>query len=533
VRNISRSLLRSCFFLALISLGTILFRLGSLPLTGADEPRYTRIAEEMYQRGNWVTPVLEGLPWLEKPPLYYWITIPFIALLGNGETAARLGPALSGVLAAVAIFWVGAKLWNRTAGLMGASILLTGVGFTAFARGASTDMPMTACLTVALSILMAAAVQSHLAFWKTALAYGFLGLAVLGKGPVAIVLSVGICLVYWFFDERGGSFRKWWVLAGLAVIMAVSAPWFWLAFRENGYSFVSIFFINHNLARYVSDIHHHTQPFYYYLPILLGLFFPWTGWLALLISNSLSSTIRNWRSWDSRTLFLVSWIVFPLLFFSFSGSKLAGYILPSIPPLALLLGVQISKRQSNDKKARLMGVASWIHLIFSAGVAVAIPLVFNSTYGGHWGVGLILSLAVFVPAIFGFYFGLGGRISPAFLATVLQGFLIIVFATQLAFPFLGDYLSDKNIALKAISLRQPGESIATFLYTSHSLNYYTGYQVSDSTVSLDTLAQLARNRQRILVVSETKYVEPIRSMPEMKIEVLGQYGNLTLMELSY
>jgi 4-amino-4-deoxy-L-arabinose transferase-like glycosyltransferase len=533
VQSITRSLLKSCFFLALISSGTILFRLGALPLTGADEPRYARIAEEMYRQGNWITPTLEGLPWLEKPPLYYWITIPFIYFLGNGETAARLGSALSCVLATLAIFWVGAKLWNRTAGLIAASIILTCVGLAAFARGASTDMPMTACLTVTLSILMAATAENHFAFWKIAVAYVFLGLAVLGKGPVAALLSAGICLIFWFFDERGGSFRKWRVLPGLAIAMVVSAPWFWLAFKQNGYAFISIFFINHNLTRYVSDIHHHTQPFYYYLPILLGLFFPWTGWLALLIPKSISSTIRNWRAWDQRRLFLGSWVVFPLLFFSFSGSKLAGYILPSLPPLALLLGVQISKWQSNDNKEQPAGIAAWIHLVFSAAVAIATLLVFNSTYGGHWGAGFILSLAVFVPAIFGFYFGLKRRISAAFAATVLQGFLIIILTALLAFPFLGDFLSDKNLALKALSVKQPGESIVTFLYTSHSLNYYTGYQVSDSTVDMDALAQLAGKQKRILVVSESKYVEHIRNIPEIKTEVLGQYGNLTLVELSH
>jgi len=513
-------------------MGTIFFRLGSLPLTGADEPRYARIAEEMYQQGNWVTPLLEGLPWLEKPPLYYWITIPFIALFGNGEAPARLGPALSGVLTAAAIFWLGARLWNCVAGLMGACIILTCVGLAGFARGASTDMPMTACLTVALSILMVATVKDKFAFWKISVAYIFLGLAVLGKGPVAIVLAGGICLVFWFLDERGGSFRKWRAFAGLAITVAVVGPWFYLAFKQNGYSFLTIFFINHNLTRYVSDIHHHTQPFYYYFPILLGLFFPWTGWLVLLIPKSLSSTIRGWRSWDSRALFLGSWIVFPLLFFTFSSSKLAGYILPSLPPLALLLSTQISKWQSNKSPLRLVQAASWTYLIISAGVAVAIPLFFNSAYGGHWGVGLGLSGAVIVPAILGFNFSLKGKLSAAFVATVLQGFLIVALAAQFAFPILGDYLSDKSIALKALSMKQPGESIATLFYSSHSLDYYTGYRISDSTMSLETLAQLVGERQRILVVTKAEYIQYLRRMPEIDVLLIGEYGDLTLMELT-
>jgi predicted membrane-bound mannosyltransferase len=94
VHTIARSAFLSCAFLVLISLVTVFFRLGSLPLSGSDEPRYARIAQEMQQDHRWVTPTLEFKPWLEKPPLYYWITIPIYALLGTTEATARLGPAI-------------------------------------------------------------------------------------------------------------------------------------------------------------------------------------------------------------------------------------------------------------------------------------------------------------------------------------------------------------------------------------------------------------------------------------------------------
>jgi 4-amino-4-deoxy-L-arabinose transferase-like glycosyltransferase len=532
VQNIARSTFRSCVVLALISLGVLFFRLGSLPLTGPDEPRYARIAEEMYQQGHWVTPLLEGHPWLEKPPLYYWITIPFNALLGNDETTARLGPAFSGLLTAIAIFWLGARLWNRLAGLLGASIILTCIGLAAFARGASTDMPMTACLTVALSILMAAAVERKLEFWKVAIAYLFLGLAVLGKGPIAILLAGGIGLIFWFFDERGGSFKKWRVLPGFVIMMAAAVPWFWMVFRQNGYSFIATFFINHNLARYVSDIHHHSQPFYYYLQILLGLFFPWTGWLAMLIPKSPVAQIRGWRAWNPRTLFLLSWIVFPLLFFSFSASKLAGYILPALPPLALLLGVRVSKWETNGKLGQSMRLVSWTHLVFSAAVSIATPIFFFTTFGGHWGVGMILSGAVLGPALLGFYYGLKNNMSAAFKATIVQGFLMVAFTAQFAFPVIGDYLSTKEIALKAISLRQAGEPVVSFIYFHHSLFYYTDYQISAVIMDLESLEQLVHEHRRILVIARSEHLEQIRLIPKIGIAVADRQGKLILLELT-
>ena len=138
----------SLIILIAISLGSLFFRIGSLPLSGADEPRYARIAQEMHERGTWVTPLLEGKPWLEKPPLYYWITSPLYSLFHSNETSARIGPAICGLITALTIFWLGSMLWTRQAGLIGALILLTSLGFAGFGRGASTDMPFACCLTL-------------------------------------------------------------------------------------------------------------------------------------------------------------------------------------------------------------------------------------------------------------------------------------------------------------------------------------------------------------------------------------------------
>src|SRR5512137_422839 len=110
--------LPSLILLALISIGSLFFRIGSLPLSGADEPRYARIAQEMYERADWITPSLEGKPWLEKPPLYYWLTIPLYAIFGGNEISARLGPALCAFITALAVFWLGAKLGTRLTGLL-------------------------------------------------------------------------------------------------------------------------------------------------------------------------------------------------------------------------------------------------------------------------------------------------------------------------------------------------------------------------------------------------------------------------------
>ncbi|MCL2877953.1 MAG: glycosyltransferase family 39 protein, partial [Acidobacteria bacterium] len=453
---------------------TLFFRLGGLPLTGPDEPRYARVAEEMRAEGTWVTPILEEKPWLEKPPLYYWIARPFYSIFDSPEIAARAGTAICALVTAAAVYWAGCAIWTPLAGKISALILLTTLGLAGFGRSATTDMPFTCCLTIALAIL---AVASEKEIGKKVLAaYVFLGLAILGKGPVAVVLVVGAALIFWLLNERGGAIRRWRPLSGLLITAATALPWFWLAFRENGYAFIATFFINHNLARYVTDIHHHAQPFYYYLPVLIALFFPWSGWLPVLAPQSFRNSLRRWREWRSGPLFVACWFLSPIFFFSLSGSKLSGYILPSLPPLALLLGSCLAKAIQGKREIPRLRAVIWMHLFLSFCIAAAAPVFFNKDYGGNWKVGLCISAAVLIPAIIIFFYGKKGNIPAAVKTTVAQGAILVGVVALFAFPVLGDYLSTRTVAQQAITLRESGEQIVFWRFFHHTFQYYTDYQ---------------------------------------------------------
>jgi 4-amino-4-deoxy-L-arabinose transferase-like glycosyltransferase len=532
VEKPARRFLVSCLLLTLISLGTLFCRLGSLPFTGADEPRYARIAEEMREAGRWVTPLLEGRPWLEKPPLYYWITIPLISLFGVGETSARLGPALLALLSSYVILWLGTRLWSRLAGFLGAIIFLTSLGTVGYGRSASTDMPMAACLTATLAILLAAATDEKLATWKIWGSYLFLGLAVLAKGPVAPVLAAGVGTLFWCLDEKGGLLRRWKVATGLAIVCAICLPWFWLVFQENGFSFVTVFLINHNLARYITDIHHHTEPFYYYAPVLLGLFFPWSGWLLILSPGYILESLRRWRRWDRPDLFLACWILFPLLFFSFSSSKLAGYILPVLAPFSLLLGARFARWFAQPARRPATSLAAWLHLILSVAVAAAFPLLFWKNFGGNWAAGLPLSAVNLIPAFFGFRWGRLGNGSGAFKATAIQGLVLVLAMTQFLFPVLGQYHSTKNIAGRALALREMGEAIVTYQFFHHTLHYYTGYQIADDLPDRESLIRFAESHRRFLVVGPSTSLADLEDLPGFSATLLAGQGRLRLLRLA-
>jgi 4-amino-4-deoxy-L-arabinose transferase-like glycosyltransferase len=528
VETAARSAFLSSLLLLLLFFATVLFRIGALPLTGADEPRYARVAEEMWRAGQWVTPLLEGRPWLEKPPLYYWITIPHYAVLGPTETAARLGPAFCLLISSLTVWWLGRRLVNPLAGLYAGTILLTAVGFVAYGRSASTDMPFVACLTISLALFCFATINTGGVSWALVGGYTFLGLAVLAKGPVTVVLVIGTLSLFWWLDEHGGAIRKLRVLPGLLIATVVAVPWFVLAFRDNGFAFISVFFINHNLMRYVTDIHHHAQPFYYYIPVFLGFLFPWSGWLPLLSQGIHRGTLSARREWNRMELFLACWCIFPLIFFSLSESKLSGYVLPSLPAVALLLGSRLSAVQRD----RPFTFALWFYIGVSVTTAAALVAVFQIRYEGRWQTGLLLAIIALLPALTVWWRGLRGRTKLLAALTLLHGLTLIIGAVQFSFPVLGAYHSTRDIARQALAVREGREPIVTYLFFHHTLNYYTDYQITGDLKEPQAVSRFAQSNPSFLLVTETHRVGDIYNLEGLTVSAKGTQGKLRLFRLS-
>jgi 4-amino-4-deoxy-L-arabinose transferase-like glycosyltransferase len=392
------------------------------------------------------------------------------------------------------------------------------------------DMPLTACLTVTLSVFAVAAARHDLARWRLWLAYASLGLAALAKGPLALALAAGIAILFWCFDERGGSLHLWRPISGLFITTAVALPWYWFAFRQNGFSFISVFFINHNVARLVSDIHHHSQPFYYYLPVLLGMLFPWSGWLLVLAPGSPRDALRRWKEWSPATLFLICWIVFPFLFFSFSVSKLAGYMLPILPPLALLLGARFADWWESPGKAAKRG-AEWLFLAFTVLLAAAAPVAFDRVLDGQWKAGLWIACATIVPGSVAFLCACRGRWKQAFVATVAQAVILVITVAVAAYPALGNHYSTRDLAFAALRLREPGESITTYRFFHHTLYYYTDYQISAEFQDSATLERFMADHRQTLLVTEAGRIPELESIKDLSITVLCSQSNFRLLRV--
>jgi 4-amino-4-deoxy-L-arabinose transferase-like glycosyltransferase len=344
------------------------FGLAYFGLLGADEPRYAQVAREMFARHDWITPTLGGSPWLEKPALYYWQTMLAYSVFGVSDWAARLPSALDATLMVVAVYRF-LRRFRPGFQLDGALMTASASGVIGFARAASMDMPLAATFTIAMLAWYAwyeSASKRYLA-----LSYIFLGLAMLAKGPVGPLLALAIVVI---FAMAKGDYRliarTCWI-PGIALFAVTALPWYFAVQMRNP-QFFRVFILEHNLGRFGKDLYHHSQPFWYYLPVVLLGLVPWT----MFISVALLENIRAWwrekkelfQSEGALIAFLVIWLMVPVAFFSFSASKLPGYILPALPAETLLLAEYVRRHVVDERRPSLL-------LIVLHSIVAALPIV--------------------------------------------------------------------------------------------------------------------------------------------------------------
>jgi 4-amino-4-deoxy-L-arabinose transferase-like glycosyltransferase len=351
--------------IAALAIFTMVDNLGR-PLAHPDEGRYAEISREMAASGDWVTPRLNGIKYFEKPPLQYWAGALSLKLLGVNEAGARLYTVMCGLIALLAVF-VAARRWLTPDGaLLSVAVLLSSPYFLGLAGVVTLDMGLTAWTTVAacaLLVAMGEASPVKRRRWML-LAWAGMALAVLSKGLVGLVFPAAavflLCLVQ--RDWRLLGQLEW--LRGLALFLAIAAPWFVLVSRANP-EFAHFFFVHEHFERFLTRTHRRSEPAWYFLPILFAGFLPWM--LTLL-----PAAWDGWRREATREAFpwrrfALRWSGFILAFFSASGSKLPAYILPAFPLLALVVGDWLSRIPGE----RLWKFVAPVAAVATAGIALA------------------------------------------------------------------------------------------------------------------------------------------------------------------
>ncbi|MGA3189111.1 MAG: glycosyltransferase family 39 protein [Bryobacteraceae bacterium] len=393
-----------------------LLDLGGVGFLSTDEPRYASIGREMARSGDWVTPRLDGAPWFEKPPLLYWmIGAGHIARL-PGEWAARLPVALLSLAFLLLFFYLIAREFSPKTAIAAVTILATSAGWLAYSFAALTDLPMSALLGAAMLVTLLEKRK-----WSGLAAGALLGLAVLAKAFVPLVLFAPVFLI-----ARGKR------LAIAAGCVAVALPWHVLCFLRNGNAFWAEYFWRQQFSRFFTPERQHVHAWWYYVPVLLAELFPWIPCVALLAQRSLFADIRI-RS-------LAAWLLYGFVFFSASQNKLAGYLLPLLPGMALLLALGLDHAIEDLKIAPWLLAASTASLMVLPTVVNAVPQAMLAGVG-RTHIDFSLGMPFLLIAGVVWWLSWSGKPSLAILAAGMAVVFGVAYFKGAAFPELDDRVS--------------------------------------------------------------------------------------------
>ncbi len=438
------------------------FGLGERALWHPDEGRYSEIPREMVETGDYVTPRLNGVKYFEKPALFYWLQAGSIKLFGVNEWALRLWPALLALAGALAVYGAGRALYGRRAGLIAVAVLATSPLYYLMARIITLDMAVSVFLTGALLAFLLG-VRAPPGRTRALYLYGFYALcalATLSKGLIGLVipaLVIGSWIVLLWDWRLLLSIR---LPTGLLLFFALAAPWHWFASQANP-EFAHFYFIHEHVERYLTTTHGRYQPWWFFGPVLILGMMPWIGLLfpalrASMRSRAISTipggqalrdSLTGWRK-RREELFLLLWAGLVFAFFSASSSKLIPYILPVLPPLALLIGRYLAAPRSQPRGLRF---GFWLLLACAAllalyiGVELAHRPEAQQDVRQLGGNAFLLSVGVVLVVITHYFLGRTVSVTRP-LAALVAGAMLFATALGASLPALDDKYSVKSLA---------------------------------------------------------------------------------------
>jgi 4-amino-4-deoxy-L-arabinose transferase-like glycosyltransferase len=481
---------RSSFILLLLAMALFYFSaLETVPLLEPDEGRYAEIPREMLTSGDFVTPHLNGVVYLEKPPLYYWGNALSLKLFGENEFGARAFTAAVSVAGILLTYWMAAILGGVRTGLFSAIVLSTCCYY--YAVGRTNTLDMTLAVTLMLAIFPAYLYLSGKRGGRRWLLISYAGaaLAFLTKGLIGIVFPAIILSLWMLATRRHRSFANSISLTGIFLFLAISLPWVLLAQKHNP-DFSWFFFVHEHFLRYATTVHKRSQPFWFFLPIVLGGFVPWIALLPRAIAAARKSAGKFLNRDD--LVFLLSWSLFIFVFFSFSRSKLPTYVAPIFPPLSVLMGRTLDLWSSHDDGRGPCWFPLALCAVLVAGCLLLPHFAPSRVELGQW------ARLIAVPAALLLIWG----IIPLFIRrlaaerVILLCFLVLALAfTSLNRPagiWLGKYKSVKWLCATLSASLRPGDIIAQYGTYKQGIPFYT----KSRTVLVNELDELAFGADR-------------------------------------
>jgi len=505
------------------------YGLNQVGLIGADEPRYAQVAREMLERDDWITPTLGGQPWLEKPPLYYWQAMMAYGIFGVSDRAARLPSALDATLLVLAVYFC-LRRFRPGVELDGALISASAAGIVGYARAASMDMALVAAFTVGMLGWWAWRETERKVY--LAIFYCFMALGMLAKGPVAPFLAAVVIVLYAAAVSQLRMLRKTLWLPGILLFCAIVLPWYFAVQLHNPH-FFSEFILEHNLGRFSKNLYHHTEPFWYYIPVTALALVPWT----VFVIAALVQPVRLWLSkrgqsseaenglQNSLAIFAACWFLVPVVFFSISQSKLPGYILPAIPAGGLLLADYLwQSLKSTEPKP----VATWLavlHALVAAALIVPALLIayLVAQHRLPGGRPMVVALAVAFVLCAGIALTLVRKTGLRMLrfVTLIPVVLTLGAVLKLGSVALDQMLSARPLAFEIARMQTRPLPLAIY-HVRRELEYGLTFYRNQVTFNYDWGS--VPQHEHLLVAPENSQVEIARLVAGRRVSYLGHYA---------
>ena len=462
---------RVAIILALVAGALYFTALGGHGLLEPDEGRYSEIPREMLETRDFVTPRLNYVKYFEKPVLHYWLTAASFAVFGRNEWASRFWPAVLGICGVLFTALLAARAGNIRSAFLSGLVLTTSLLFYASSHINITDMTLSFFLTVALGGFYLGYSSGDRRFYL--LLYAGMALATLSKGLIGIVLPGAVIFCFMVATRDFRIPRHALTLPGVLLFFLLVVPWFGVVCFRNP-DFFDFFFIREHFLRYTTTLHGRYEPAWFFIPILIAGFMPWTGFLAPALANALPSRLRDFGKEKRDELYFLLWAVVVFAFFSFSRSKLIPYIVPCVPPLALLTGAYLDRllREENPAWGRVGAISSTVLLaLFGA------ALLGYATFGGRYPASLLLpyaaapAFALLAAACAAFFLMRPRHRRNAVVALCILSFLFCLSLKPL-FGFLDARMSAREAAEMLRRHARPGDVIAQYAEYDQGLPFY-------------------------------------------------------------
>jgi 4-amino-4-deoxy-L-arabinose transferase-like glycosyltransferase len=484
------------YILAILCLAYVLFfqGLGDIALWDPDEPRQAIMAQEMIARSDYIHPYLNGQPYLEKPPLYPWLIVLAAKFTGGvNELASRAPAAFSATLLLLVAFFLGKLLKDQGSGLLGAIILATNYQFLSNAR--ESVMDMTFSFFIGLSIYL-----GYRALLKQSILFVILfslssALAILTKGPVGLIIPLATMIICIFVEKRPKKQIIWFV-AGCALSVLLASVWFFLA----GESYWKEFILRQNLVRYTKGFDH-IEPLYYYFPKLLVNFLPWSLALPFAVHYAVKK----------RLILPLAWFIFTFVFYMFSQSKRAIYLLSCYPACAILCSIYLKDQWAHlieqGWSRRLLQYFAAVLILVPLASAVAVNVLPLEKVAIFREIPFRLYVSLSALFIGGIYFlGMLMKRSPQKSLLAFCAYLTIagIFYHVSYMPIMDRNFKSPRLILNGLPLTQT-VPIYTFGFNSAGLIFYVGRPIT----MVSNPTQLKDNEEKSILIVEDKMLKPV------------------------